>query len=143
MRLPTLQTLARDAIALAVIAMPYLVSSAPANVTSANTYPLHAVSPIALAAEQCPTPPTQFLPYPPPPGYVPNAGCPPASSGTQPSEFNPPAGVYGGSGSGSGSTSQSTSSANSLGSMNPLARMMSRVFLITRRRRFRPTRNLL
>lgn len=41
-------------------------------------------------------PPTQFLPYPPPSNYVPGPGCPPASSGTQPSESNPPPGVYGG-----------------------------------------------
>lgn len=55
------------------------------------------------SAQTCPTPPTQFLPYAPPPGYTPAPGCPPAN--TQPSESNPPAGVYGSSsGSGSGAS---------------------------------------
>lgn len=124
MRLLTLHTPAGGTIALAIITIPYLTTSAPTNETSAATKIL-AVSPIRLAADQCPTPPTEFLPYPPPQGYVPGPGCPPASSGTQPSEGNPPAGFYGGSGSGSGSYSQSTSSALGLKGINPIARIMS------------------
>ena len=50
----------------------------------------------AIYFQQCPTPRTQFLPYPPPANYVPGPGCPPANEGTQPTEFNPPPGVYGG-----------------------------------------------
>lgn len=126
MRLLTLHTSARGTIALAIIAMPYLTTSAPVNVTSPATNIL-AVSPVRLAADECPTPPTEFLPYPPPQGYVPGSGCPPASSGTQPSEGNPPAGFYGGSGSGSGSSSQSTSSALSLRRTNPVARILGRL----------------
>jgi len=130
MRLLTLHTSARGTIALAIIAMPYLTTSAPANVTSSTTN-IFAVSPIRLAADECPTPPTEFLPYPPPQGYVPGPGCQSASSGTQPSEGNPPAGFYGdsgsGSGSGSGSSSQSTSSALSLRGMNPIARILGRL----------------
>ena len=122
MRPLTLHTSAKGTIALAIITLPYLTTSAPTNVTSATTNIL-AVSPIRLAADECPTPPTEFLPYPPPQGYAPAPGCPPASSGTQPSEANPPAGFYGGSGSGSGSNSQSSSSALSLRRTNPIARI--------------------
>ncbi|KAL8713860.1 MAG: hypothetical protein Q9220_002005 [cf. Caloplaca sp. 1 TL-2023] len=60
------------------------------------------------------TPPTQFLPYPPPPGYVYPPGTSPATQDPQPTEFNPPAGVYGGaSNSGSGQQSSSGGGYNS------------------------------
>ena len=50
------------------------------------------------------TPPTQFLPYPPPPGYVWPAGQGPQSQNPQPSEQYPQGGSYGGfSGQGGGS----------------------------------------
>jgi len=110
-----------------VLALPWLLlelaTSTPTNITNL----ILAISPTDLAADKCPTPPTEFLPYPPPPGYQPGPGCPPASSGTQPSENNPPAGFYGGSGSGSGSGSstQSLSPANSLRGRNPFARMLA------------------
>lgn len=133
MRLFTLHTPVGSTIALAIIIIPHLTTSAPTNVTSAATNIL-AVSPIRLAADVCPTPPTEFLPYPPPQGYVPGPGCPPANSGTQPSEGNPPAGFYGGSGSGSGSTTQSTSSAFSLRRTNPITRILG-LFLPRRDRR--------
>lgn len=55
------------------------------------------ILPDALMADTCPTPPTEFLPYAPPPGYTPAPGCPPANAGTQPSEGNPPARSYEGS----------------------------------------------
>lgn len=118
------------------LAMPYLTSSAPTNRTSPTTNPILAVSPIDLAADQCPTPPTEFLPYSPPPGYSPSPGCAPASQGTQPSQGNPPAGYYGGSGSdsGSGSSSQTTSSARSLKGMNPIAKILG-CFLPSRKTR--------
>jgi len=134
MRLCTRYTPVRSTIALAIIIIPHLTTSAPTNITSATTNIL-AVSPIRLAADVCPTPPTEFLPYPPPQGYVPGPGCPPASSGTQPSEGNPPAGFYGGSGSGSGSTTQSTSSALSLRRTNPISRILG--LLLPRRERRR------
>lgn len=134
MRLFTLHTPVGSTIALAIIILPHLTTSAPTNITSATTNIL-AVSPIRLAADVCPTPPMEFLPYPPPQGYVPGPGCPPASSGTQPSEGNPPAGFYGGSGSGSGSTSQSTSSALSLRGTNPISRFLG--LLLPRRERRR------
>ena len=111
-------------------AFAHLASSAPANTTSSigatstddpTKSLLLSISPIHLIADECPTPPTQFLPYPPPPGYVPGPGCPPASSGTQPSEFNPPPGVYGGSGSGSGSSAETSSPGSSLREWNPFA----------------------
>ena len=127
---------AAGTIILALIAMPYLTTSAPTNSTSPIIKPVLAVSPINLAADQCPTPPTEYLPYPPPPGYQPGPGCAPASQGTQPSENNPPAGFYGGSGSGSGSgsSSQTTSPATSMRGRNPLARVLGR-FLAHRKRR--------
>jgi hypothetical protein len=114
----------------------HLSSSAPANTTSSiGTAPtdhptkslLQSISPVHLKDDLCPTPPTQFLPYPPPPGYVPGPGCPPAGSGTQPSEFNPPPGVYGGSGSGSGSFAQTSSPGIGLRQWNPVARIFGGV----------------
>ncbi|KAL9000861.1 MAG: hypothetical protein Q9169_000616 [Polycauliona sp. 2 TL-2023] len=41
------------------------------------------------------TPPTQFLPYPPPPNYQWPPGQSPGNQYPQPSEFDPPPGVYG------------------------------------------------
>ena len=108
--------------------MPYLIKSAPVNETSPGTKVRLDLSPITLKADQCPTPPTEFLPYNPPPGYVPGPGCAPASQGTQPSEGDPPPGYSGGSGSGSGSGSgtayASTSAASSLKDVNPIARIL-------------------
>ena len=121
-------------IILAFITMPYLTTSAPTNSTLPIIKPVLAVSPINLAADQCPTPPTEYLPYPPPPGYQPGPGCAPASQGTQPSENNPPAGVYEGSGSGSGSSSETTSPATSMRGRNPLANILGR-FLSHRKRK--------
>ena len=48
------------------------------------------------------TPPTEYLPYSPPPNYVWPAGETPGNENPQPSEFNPPAGWYGGTGQGQG-----------------------------------------
>ena len=104
------------------VALPLLTTSIPTTNTSqptSNHLPALAdlatsILPHALVADTCPTPPTEFLPYAPPPGYTPAAGCPPASEGTQPSENNPPAGFYGGSSSGS---SGSTSSAEVSGAV--------------------------
>lgn len=111
-----------------LFALPWLIIelaiSAPTNTTNL----ILAISPVDLAADECPTPPTEFLPYSPPSGYQPGPGCPPASSGTQPSENNPPAGFYGGSGSGSGSSTQSSSSASSLRCNNPLAKVFGGLF---------------
>ena len=98
-----------------------LSTPSPTNTTNL----ILAISPANLAADECPTPPTEFLPYSPPPGYVPGPGCPPASSGTQPSENNPPAGFYGGSGSSSGSSAQSSSGASSLRGRNLITRILS------------------
>lgn len=107
-----------------IFALPWLIlelaTSAPTNTTNL----ILAVSPVDLVADECPTPPTEFLPYPPPAGYQPGPGCPPASSGTQPSENNPPAGFYGGTGSGSGSTTQTSSTASGLRSNNPFAKVL-------------------
>ncbi len=64
--------------------------------------------------------PTEFLPYAPPPGYTPAAGCPPASAGTQPSEDNPPAGFYGGSGSGSSGSTSSSAEESGVGRLNAM-----------------------
>lgn len=116
--------------------LAHLAASAPANTTSSigitptddpTKSLLQSISPVHLINDECPTPPTQFLPYPPPPGYVPGPGCPPASSGTQPSEFNPPPGVYGGSGSGSGSGSstETSSPGSSLREWNPFAKVLA------------------
>ncbi|KAL8952522.1 MAG: hypothetical protein Q9222_001552, partial [Ikaeria aurantiellina] len=60
------------------------------------------------------TPPTQFLPYPPPPGYVYPPGTNAANQNPQPSEFDPPPGVYGSAYQGGNSASQSSSAAPSL-----------------------------
>lgn len=84
------------------------------------------ILPHELAADTCPTPPTEFLPYAPPPGYTPAPGCSPA--GTQPSEGNPPAGVYGGSGSGS-SGSTSYAEASGVGTLR-IRGLIGRVMLV-------------
>lgn len=58
------------------------------------------------------TPPTEFLPYPPPKGYVWPPGTSPQSENPQPSEFDPPHGFYTGESndvSGSESTSEAAS----------------------------------
>lgn len=105
-----------------ITTLPLLTTSIPTTdpnqTTSTTTHPAAladlptSILPHELAADTCPTPPTEFLPYAPPPGYTPAPGCPPASQGTQPSEGDAPAGFYGGSESGSGSgSSGSTSSA--------------------------------
>ena len=44
------------------------------------------------------TPPTEYLPYPPPPNYNWPAGTSPNTENPPPSECNPPAGWYGGTG---------------------------------------------
>lgn len=109
-----------------IITLPLLTTAIPTSnsnqttTTTTKTTTKHHLAALAdlptsilpheIAADTCPTPPTEFLPYAPPPGYTPAPGCPPASQGTQPSEGDAPAGFYGGSGSGSGS-SGSTSSA--------------------------------
>ncbi|KAL6721160.1 hypothetical protein ACLMJK_000262 [Lecanora helva] len=128
MRLLKVYSSAAGTVILAVIAIPYLTASAPTNTTSATDKQVLAISPVNLAADQCPTPPTEFLPYPPPQGYSPGPGCAPASQGTQPSENNPPPGFYGGSGSGSGSGSsyQATSPASSMRDRNLLTRVLGR-----------------
>ena len=105
---------------IAALTLPLLTTSNPTTnpnqTRTSNPLPALAHLPISilphvLAADTCPTPPTEFLPYAPPPGYTPAPGCPPASDGTQPSEGNPPAGFYGGSESGSsGSTSSAETS---------------------------------
>ncbi|KAL8964392.1 MAG: hypothetical protein Q9183_004480 [Haloplaca sp. 2 TL-2023] len=48
------------------------------------------------ATDPLETPPTQFLPYPPPPNYQWPPGQGPGDQYPQPSEFDPPPGVYGG-----------------------------------------------
>ncbi|KAL8797553.1 MAG: hypothetical protein Q9195_000370 [Heterodermia aff. obscurata] len=61
------------------------------------------------------TPPTEYLPYPPPDNYQWPPGENPGNENPQPSEFNPPAGWYTGqSGSGSGSQSQTSAASTSL-----------------------------
>ncbi|KAL8767118.1 MAG: hypothetical protein Q9209_006280 [Squamulea sp. 1 TL-2023] len=57
------------------------------------------------------TPPTQFLPYPPPPSYQWPQGQNPGNENPQPSEFDPPRGVYG-SGSGSGNANADSGASN-------------------------------
>ncbi|MCJ1274100.1 hypothetical protein MMC21_001895 [Puttea exsequens] len=102
-------------------------TSAPTNTTEL----ISSISPVKLEADECPTPPTQFLPYPPPAGFQPGPGCEPASSGTQPTEFNPPPGVYGGTGSGGGSGGGGTVQSNKatgLRGLNPLAKVLAGVF---------------
>lgn len=60
------------------------------------------------------TPPTEYLPYPPPPNYQWPAGTSPGTQNPPPSEFNPPAGWYGGTGQGNpGAVSGSGSTAGS------------------------------
>ena len=54
------------------------------------------------------TPPTEYLPYLPPPNYDWPAGENPGNEYPQPSEFNPPAGWYGGIGSGGSSSAPGT-----------------------------------
>lgn len=125
----TMRSLQFHTIILFTVTLPLLTTSIPttnANQTmTTSTTTNHpaalaqlptSILPHALAADACPTPPTEFLPYAPPPGYTPAPGCPPASDGTQPSEGDPPAGFYGASGTGSGSgSSGSTSSAEASG----------------------------
>ncbi|KAF6241227.1 hypothetical protein HO173_001022 [Letharia columbiana] len=118
------------------LTLPLLTTSIPAPNTN-QTSKIHppalahlptSILPHALEADTCPTPPTEFLPYAPPPGYTPAPGCPLASEGTQPSENDPPAGVYGGSGSGSGSSgstaSAETSQAGRLKAMGAAGRVV-------------------
>lgn len=118
------------------ITLPLLTTSIPTTNPNQTTNPHPAapadlptsILPHPLIADTCPTPPTEFLPYAPPPGYTPAPGCPPASEGTQPSENDPPAGFYGGSGSGSSGSSGSTSSAEvsragRVTAMNAVARL--------------------
>lgn len=128
MRFPTTSSSTGITMILAILLSTHLTSSAPTNQTSPTKDILLAISPANIVADTCPTPPTEFLPYSPPPGYVPAPGCPPASQGTQPSEGNPPAGYYGGSGTGSGSSTQYTSSAVDLRGMNPIAKLWRLLF---------------
>ncbi|KAK0517115.1 hypothetical protein JMJ35_000270 [Cladonia borealis] len=73
-----------------LLLLPTLTTCAPApastNITDPTKSIILSLSPTNphLEADTCPTPPTEFLPYPPPPGYTPGPGCPPASEGTQP-----------------------------------------------------------
>ena len=50
------------------------------------------------------TPPTEYLPYPPPPNYSWPPGENPSNENPPPTEFNPPAGWYGGNGNGQGAS---------------------------------------
>lgn len=74
------------------------------------------------------TPPTEYLPYPPPPNYQWPPGMTPQNENPQPSEFNPPPGWntgqtnQGGQGSGSGGNSNgngNTNAGNGAGSAYP------------------------
>lgn len=103
------------------LVLPLLTASTPTATNTNQTAGPHppalanlptSILPHALAADTCPTPPTEFLPYAPPPGYTPAPGCPPASGGTQPSENN--AGGGSGSGSSGGTSSAETSGAGRL-----------------------------
>lgn len=119
---------------IAALTLPLLTTpnpiTNPNQTRTSNPLPALAHLPIsilphALAADTCPTPPTEFLPYAPPPGYTPAPGCPPASEGTQPSEGDAPAGFYGGS---AGGSSGSTASAET--SQAGRLKGFGRVFLV-------------
>ena len=67
------------------------------------------------------TPPTEYLPYPPPPNYNWPAGENPGNENPQPSEFNSPAGWYGGTGgTGQGGTSYAPGTAGPANYGGPL-----------------------
>ena len=106
------------------LTLPLLTTSIPTTNTNQTTT-IHppalahlptSVLPHGLIADTCPTPPTEFLPYAPPPGYTPAPGCPPASEGTQPSENS-------GSGSSGSTSSAEVSKAGRLKAMDALARV--------------------
>ena len=61
------------------------------------------------------TPPTEYLPYPPPPNYNWPAGTSPNTENPPPSECNPPAGWYGG----TGQTAQNCVQGNNAGGSKP------------------------
>lgn len=117
------------ALAMLLLSFPALTSSTPPNTpshpTPSLTFPVNCNSTSFLASlfsfilpgklnprSPVETPPTEFLPYPPPKGYVWPPGTSPQSENPQPSEFDPPYGFYTGESngvSGSESTSQATS----------------------------------
>lgn len=110
--MPSLPSTATTMLFAITLTLPFLTTSIPMTTTISDAsnetagishHRLAHLPTSIIIADTCPTPPTEFLPYAPPPGYVPAPGCPPASQGTQPSEDNPPAGFYGGSSSGGGS----------------------------------------
>ncbi|KAL8804522.1 MAG: hypothetical protein Q9182_002530 [Xanthomendoza sp. 2 TL-2023] len=73
--------------------------------------------PPLIAREPVETPPTQFLPYPPPPNYQWPPGQNPENQYPKPSEFDPPPGVYGGSsGQGNNPYSNGNTGGNSVSS---------------------------
>ena len=65
------------------------------------------------------TPPTQFLPYPPPANYQWPPGQGPRDQNPQPSEFDPPPGVYGGYNPNSNGNGNAGSSSSSNPGMQP------------------------
>lgn len=106
------------------LTLPLLTTSIPTTNTNQTTK-IHppalahlptSVLPHGLIADTCPTPPTEFLPYAPPPGYTPAPGCPPASEGTQPSENS-------GGGSSGSTSSAEVSKAGRLRATDALARV--------------------
>ncbi|KAL8867470.1 MAG: hypothetical protein Q9174_005645, partial [Haloplaca sp. 1 TL-2023] len=70
---------------------------------------------VLQARDPLETPPTQFLPYPPPPNYQWPEGQGPGDQNPQPSEFDPPPGVYGGYNPNSNAGSPSSSSSSNPG----------------------------
>ena len=93
-----------DPIVAEAIAIPETEHSLP-NVASGVRVVVsrQSQSPAALRRSPVETPPTEYLPYPPPSNYPWPAGESPATETPQPSEQNPPAGWYTGQSGNSGS----------------------------------------
>ncbi|KAL8693991.1 MAG: hypothetical protein Q9218_001290 [Villophora microphyllina] len=91
LRLPSLLHVPLEVVLLLLPA--YLLPSSSYERRSLTGQPMKARDPVE-------TPPTEYLPYPPPPNYQWPPGENPQNEYPQPSENNPPAGWYGGTGQG-------------------------------------------